>query len=62
MEVVVNAAVDRPLLTVFRRLYQLRFPMRHFDRTATGEIIAMLTAELEPVGGFIGDAFALPIG
>src|SRR5437764_1402095 len=38
----------------------LRFPMRHFDRTATGEIIAMLTAELEPVGGFIGDAFALP--
>src|SRR4051812_14888212 len=44
---------------LFERL--LRFPMRHFDRTATGEIIAMLTAELEPVGGFIGDAFALPI-
>jgi ABC-type multidrug transport system fused ATPase/permease subunit len=44
---------------LFHRL--LRFPMRHFDRTATGEIIAMLTAELEPVGGFIGDAFALPI-
>src|SRR5437660_12162484 len=35
--------------------------MRHFDRTAAGEIIAMLTAELEPVGGFIGDSFALPI-
>jgi len=44
---------------LFERL--LRFPMRHFDRTAAGEIIAMLTAELEPVGGFIGDAFALPI-
>jgi len=44
---------------LFQRL--LRFPMHHFDRTATGEIIAMLTAELEPVGGFIGDAFALPI-
>jgi putative ABC transport system ATP-binding protein len=44
---------------LFQRL--LRFPMRHFDRTATGQIIAMLTAELEPVGGFIGDAFALPI-
>src|SRR5207302_4558188 len=43
---------------LFQRL--LRFPMRHFDRTATGQIIAMLTAELEPVGGFIGDAFALP--
>src|SRR5437764_10299543 len=44
---------------LFQRL--LRFPMRHFDRTATGQTIAMLTAELEPVGGFIGDAFALPI-
>jgi len=44
---------------LFERL--MRFPMRHFDRTATGQIIAMLTAELEPVGGFIGDAFALPI-
>src|SRR5437868_2069181 len=44
---------------LFHRL--LRFPMRHFDRTATGQTIAMLTAELEPVGGFIGDAFALPI-
>src|SRR4051812_11073460 len=44
---------------LFHRL--LRFPMRHFDRTATGQIIAMLTAELEPVGGFIGDAFVLPI-
>src|SRR5437868_7723157 len=39
----------------------LRFPMRHFDRTATGQVIAMMTGELEPVGGFIGDAFALPI-
>ena len=39
----------------------LRFPLRQFDRTATGEIIAMITAELEPVGGFIGDSLALPI-
>jgi len=44
---------------LFQRV--LRFPMHHFDRTATGQIIAMLTAELEPVGGFIGDALALPI-
>ena len=39
----------------------LRFPLHHFDRTATGQVIAMMTGELEPVGGFIGDAFALPI-
>jgi putative ABC transport system ATP-binding protein len=45
--------------TLFERV--LRFPMQHFDRTATGQIIAMLTAELEPVGGFVGDSFALPI-
>jgi putative ABC transport system ATP-binding protein len=52
---------------MLRRLrYQLfervvRYPLRQFDRTATGEIVAMMTAELEPVGGFIGEAFALPI-
>jgi ABC-type multidrug transport system fused ATPase/permease subunit len=39
----------------------LRFPGQHFSRTSSGELIAMVTAELEPVGGFIGDAFALPV-
>lgn len=39
----------------------LRFPLSHFNRISAGEIIAMITAELEPLGGFIGDAFALPI-
>src|SRR5437764_7526126 len=54
---------ERMLRRLRYDLYErlLRFPMRHFDRTATGQIIAMLTAELGPVGGFIGDAFALPI-
>ena len=54
---------ERMLRRLRYDLYErlLRFPLRHFDRTATGQIIAMLTAELEPVGGFIGDAFALPI-
>lgn len=39
----------------------LRFPRHHSDRTATGQVIAMVTAELEPVGGFIGDSVALPV-
>jgi ABC-type multidrug transport system fused ATPase/permease subunit len=54
---------ERMLRRLRYELFQrvLRFPMQRFDRTATGQIIAMLTAELEPVGGFIGDAFALPI-
>ncbi|HWK47186.1 MAG TPA: ABC transporter transmembrane domain-containing protein [Stellaceae bacterium] len=38
----------------------LRFPHSHFRHTSAGEIIPMITSELEPLGGFIGDAFALP--
>ena len=38
----------------------LRFPLPHFKRTSAGEVIPMITAETEPLGGFIGDAFALP--
>jgi ABC-type multidrug transport system fused ATPase/permease subunit len=54
---------ERMLRRLRYQLYQrtLLFPLRQFDRVAAGEIVAMLTAELEPVGGFIGDAFALPI-
>ena len=54
---------ERMLRRLRYQLYErvLRFPLSHFDRTASGQIIAMITGELEPVGGFIGDAFALPI-
>src|ERR1700756_4315371 len=54
---------ERMLRRLRYQLYErvLRFPLSHFDRTATGQVIAMLTGEVEPVGGFIGDAFALPI-
>jgi ABC-type multidrug transport system fused ATPase/permease subunit len=38
----------------------LRFPTGRFRRVSPGEIIAMITAEVEPLGGFIGDAVALP--
>jgi len=38
----------------------LRFPLPHFKRTSPGEIIPMVTSETEPLGGFIGDSFALP--
>src|SRR6185437_14440242 len=36
-------------------------PMPAFEHVSAGAIIAMVTAELEPLGEFIGDAFALPI-
>jgi ABC-type multidrug transport system fused ATPase/permease subunit len=38
----------------------LRFPLPHFRKVSQGELIPMITAEVEPLGGFIGDAFALP--
>src|SRR5215831_4908245 len=54
---------ERMLRRLRYQLYErlLRFPLHHFDRTATGQVIAMMTGELEPVGGFIGEAYALPI-
>lgn len=39
----------------------LRFPLPRFKRMSAGEVIAMITGEVEPLGGFIGDAFAQPL-
>jgi ABC-type multidrug transport system fused ATPase/permease subunit len=39
----------------------LRFPLGHFRRVSQGELIPMITAEVEPLGGYIGDAIAQPI-
>jgi putative ABC transport system ATP-binding protein len=38
----------------------LRFPLPHFRRVSSGEIVQMLNAEVEPLGGFIGSALSLP--
>ncbi|OMH39745.1 ABC transporter ATP-binding protein [Motiliproteus sp. MSK22-1] len=38
----------------------LRFPVPHFKKVSQGEVIPIITAETEPLGGFIGEAFALP--
>ncbi len=38
----------------------LRFPQPTFKKMSSGEIIQMITAEVEPLGGFIGEAFSLP--
>lgn len=38
----------------------LRFPLPHFKKVSQGEIIPMITAEVEPLGGFIGIAFSTP--
>ncbi|HED13324.1 MAG TPA: ABC transporter ATP-binding protein [Gammaproteobacteria bacterium] len=38
----------------------LRFPLPYFKQVSQAEIIPMITTETEPLGGFIGEAFALP--
>ncbi len=45
--------------TLYSRI--LRFPLPHFKNLSSSEIIPMVTAETEPLGGFIGDSIALPI-
>ena len=52
------------MLRRFRyQLYQrlLRFPLSYFEKTSSAQIIPMITVECEQLGGFIGDAFVLPL-
>lgn len=37
----------------------LRFPMPQFQKTSSGEVVTMVTAEVEPLGGFFGDSIVL---
>lgn len=52
------------LLQDFRRLLihrVLRFPRSHLRRTSQGEVVSMVTAETEPLGGIMGDLIAQPV-
>jgi len=53
---------ERMLRRLRYQLYQrlLRFPLTHFQKTSSAQIIPMITAECESIGGFIGDALAAP--
>src|SRR5665213_281782 len=39
----------------------MRFPPSYFQKTSSAQIIPMITTECEQLGGFIGDAFVLPL-
>jgi ABC-type multidrug transport system fused ATPase/permease subunit len=39
----------------------LHFPLSYFQRNSSAQIIPMITAECESLGGFIGEAFATPV-
>ncbi len=53
---------ERTLRRLRFELYSrvLRFPLPHFKRVSQGEIIPMITAETEPLGGFVGESFMTP--
>lgn len=53
---------ERMLRRMRYELYDrmLRFPLGYFSRTAPGQVIPMITSEVEPLGGFVGDSFAVP--
>ncbi|MDW4496505.1 ABC transporter transmembrane domain-containing protein [Sulfitobacter sp. D35] len=38
-----------------------RFPSAYFERTSQGELVSMVTAETDPMGGIMGDALAQPV-
>jgi len=63
----INVYRGRMAETMLRRiryiLYSrvLRFPLPHFSKLSQGEIISIITAEAEPLGGFFGEAFSLPL-
>ena len=54
---------ERLLRRLRYQLYSriLRFPLPHIRKVSQGELIPMITAEVEPLGGFIGTAFADPL-
>jgi ABC-type multidrug transport system fused ATPase/permease subunit len=62
LNVLQNRTGERMLRRLRFSLYTrlLRFPVWHFRKVSAGEIIPMVTAEVEPLGGFIGESFALP--
>ena len=39
----------------------LRFPPPYFERVSQGELVSMVTAEAEPMGGLMGDMISQPV-
>ncbi|WP_051631301.1 ABC transporter transmembrane domain-containing protein [Afifella pfennigii] len=54
---------ERTLRRLRYQLFErvLRFRLPYFSRASSGEIIAMIASEVQPLGGFIADAIAVPV-
>jgi len=53
---------ERMLRRLRYELYSrvLRFPIPYFKNLSQAEVVPIITAETEPLGGFVSEAFALP--
>ncbi len=62
LNVYAGIVAERMLRRLRYQLYQhvLRFPLPHFRKVSQGELVQMINAETEALGGFVGDALAVP--
>ncbi len=62
LNVYAGIVAERMLRRLRYQLYQsvLRFPLAHFRKVSQGELVQMINAETEALGGFVGDAVAVP--
>lgn len=62
LNVYAGIVAERMLRRLRYQLYEhvLRFPLPHFRKVSQGELVQMINAETEALGGFVGDAFAVP--
>ncbi|MCS6879613.1 MAG: ABC transporter transmembrane domain-containing protein [Geminicoccaceae bacterium] len=62
LNVYAGIVAERMLRRLRYQLYEhvLRFPLSHFRKVSQGELVQMINAETEALGGFVGDAIAVP--
>ncbi len=62
LNVYAGIVAERMLRRLRYQLYEhvLRFPLPHFRKLSQGELVQMINAETEALGGFVGDALAVP--
>jgi ABC-type multidrug transport system fused ATPase/permease subunit len=62
LNVYVGVVAERMLRRLRYQLYSqvMRFPLPHLRRVSQGELVQLINAETEPLGGFVGDALSVP--
>lgn len=62
VNVYAGVVAERELRRLRYQLYShvMRFPLPHFKKVSQGELVQMINAEVEPLGGFINGAVSIP--